>query len=59
MFWLHPASVFDAVLLSHRDAAWELEPNAFNELVEMYNHCDAEVCLNPDGRDMFVDQANK
>ena len=43
----------------NRDAAWELEPNAFRDLIEMYNHCDAEVCLNPDGRDMFIDEANR
>ena len=46
-------------LLIFSDAAWELEPDAFRDLIEMYNHCDAEVCLNPEGRDQFVDAANR
>lgn len=36
--------------LQNRDAAWELEPNAYNELTERYNKCDAPNCLCPNGR---------
>ena len=35
----------------HRDAAWEQEPNAFQELLERYSRCDAEKCLCPQGRE--------
>ena len=33
-----------------RDAAWELEPDSFNELTERYNSCDATVCHCDGGR---------
>ncbi|CAG7827164.1 unnamed protein product, partial [Allacma fusca] len=33
-----------------QDASWELAPNAFAELNQMYSHCDAEECLCPQGR---------
>lgn len=33
-----------------RDASWELEANAYSELLEVYTHCDADVCLCRDGR---------
>ena len=33
----------------NRDAAWELEPNAFNDLLERYLHCDAKLCKCPKG----------
>ena len=33
-----------------RDAAWELEPNAFHELLERYNTCDTTNCQCPEGR---------
>ncbi|XP_053200564.1 G2/M phase-specific E3 ubiquitin-protein ligase-like [Panonychus citri] len=32
------------------DASWELEENAFAELSQRYNKCDAENCECPDGR---------
>ncbi|CAB1434317.1 unnamed protein product, partial [Pleuronectes platessa] len=31
------------------DASWELEANAYSELLEVYNHCDAVACLCSDG----------
>ncbi|XP_002697069.2 PHD finger protein 7 isoform X1 [Bos indicus] len=34
-----------------RDAAWELEPGAFSELYQRYQHCDAPICLYERGRD--------
>ncbi|KAK3092746.1 hypothetical protein FSP39_006825 [Pinctada imbricata] len=54
---------FQAEMLKHgiyipdQDAAWELEPNAFNELLERYLHCDAKVCRcdHEDGRDYNKD----
>ncbi|XP_036733562.1 PHD finger protein 7 isoform X2 [Manis pentadactyla] len=39
-----------------RDAAWELEPGAFSELYQHYQHCDAPVCLYEQGRDSFEDE---
>ncbi|KAG7157581.1 G2/M phase-specific E3 ubiquitin-protein ligase-like [Homarus americanus] len=34
----------------YRDASWELEPNAYSELLERPIHCDAPKCRCPDGR---------
>ncbi|XP_070180549.1 uncharacterized protein [Littorina saxatilis] len=39
------------IYIPEQDAAWEQEPNAFQELLERYSHCDAEKCLCPQGRD--------
>ncbi|XP_052046044.1 PHD finger protein 7 isoform X3 [Apodemus sylvaticus] len=39
-----------------RDAAWELEPGAFSELYQRYQHCDAPICLYEQGRDSFEDE---
>ncbi len=39
------------VLLIDRDAAWEIEENAYSELLERYEKCDAENCICPKGRD--------
>ncbi|XP_017199358.1 PHD finger protein 7 isoform X3 [Oryctolagus cuniculus] len=39
-----------------RDAAWELEPGAFSELYQRYQHCDAPACLYEQGRDSFEDE---
>ncbi|XP_025741429.2 E3 ubiquitin-protein ligase PHF7 isoform X4 [Callorhinus ursinus] len=39
-----------------RDAAWELEPGAFSELYERYQHCDAPICLYEKGRDSFEEE---
>lgn len=33
-----------------RDASWELEANAYSELLEVYNHCDSVTCLCNEGR---------
>lgn len=38
------------VLFLFRDASWELEANAYSELLEVYSRCDAEECLCSDGR---------
>lgn len=35
---------------AHRDAAWETEPNAFAELLEVPDTCEATVCVCPQGR---------
>ncbi|XP_039289135.1 uncharacterized protein LOC111053278 [Nilaparvata lugens] len=37
------------IYVPHQDASWE-KPNAFNELLERYQHCDTEACLCPEGR---------
>ncbi|KAM6169919.1 E3 ubiquitin-protein ligase PHF7 [Rhynchocyon petersi] len=39
-----------------RDAAWELEPGAFSDLYQRYQHCDARTCLYEQGRDSFEDK---
>jgi hypothetical protein len=33
-----------------QDAEWETEENAFNELLQRHDTCDAKDCLCPDGR---------
>jgi len=33
-----------------RDASWELEENAYGELLQVYQHCDAVKCLSHKGR---------
>ncbi|XP_076312667.1 uncharacterized protein LOC143226081 isoform X2 [Tachypleus tridentatus] len=33
-----------------QDASWELEQNAFQDLLERYCHCDAIHCICPNGR---------
>lgn len=39
------------VYLPDRDAAWETEPQAFEDLNRLHNRCDAEECECPKGRD--------
>ncbi|KAJ0063185.1 hypothetical protein NL108_013354, partial [Boleophthalmus pectinirostris] len=36
--------------IPERDASWELESGAYSELLEVYRHCDAELCECPEGR---------
>ncbi|XP_041703982.1 G2/M phase-specific E3 ubiquitin-protein ligase [Coregonus clupeaformis] len=36
--------------IPERDAAWELEENAYEELLQVYQHCDANKCLSHSGR---------
>ncbi|XP_070984324.1 G2/M phase-specific E3 ubiquitin-protein ligase-like [Oncorhynchus clarkii lewisi] len=38
------------VHIPERDAAWELEENAYGELLQVYQHCDAKKCLSHSGR---------
>ncbi|XP_045596724.1 uncharacterized protein [Procambarus clarkii] len=38
------------IFVPEKDASWELEPNAFSELLERPIHCDAPKCKCPDGR---------
>uniref|UniRef100_A0A8C2XFB8 G2/M-phase specific E3 ubiquitin protein ligase n=1 Tax=Cyclopterus lumpus TaxID=8103 RepID=A0A8C2XFB8_CYCLU len=38
------------IFIPERDASWELEANAYSELLEVYKRCDALVCLSRDGR---------
>ncbi|XP_047200795.1 G2/M phase-specific E3 ubiquitin-protein ligase isoform X4 [Girardinichthys multiradiatus] len=38
------------VYIPERDASWELEPNAYSELLEVYNRCDSAICLCNNGR---------
>ncbi|XP_035467377.1 G2/M phase-specific E3 ubiquitin-protein ligase isoform X2 [Scophthalmus maximus] len=37
------------IFIPERDASWELEENAYSELLEVYERCDALVCLCSDG----------
>uniref|UniRef100_A0A3Q3KAW1 PHD-type domain-containing protein n=1 Tax=Monopterus albus TaxID=43700 RepID=A0A3Q3KAW1_MONAL len=38
------------IYIPERDASWELEPNAYAELLEVYKRCDALTCLCSNGR---------
>ncbi|KAM7403780.1 hypothetical protein PAMA_004287 [Pampus argenteus] len=38
------------IFIPERDASWELEANAFSELLEVYRRCDALICLCDNGR---------
>ncbi|KAJ6640512.1 hypothetical protein lerEdw1_013666 [Lerista edwardsae] len=37
--------------IPERDASWELEENAYQDLLQCYQHCDARRCLCKNGRD--------
>ncbi|XP_037029801.1 PHD finger protein 7-like [Bradysia coprophila] len=39
------------IFVPQRDAAWETEENAFHELMERPNRCNAEKCVCVDGRE--------
>ncbi|KAF7396327.1 hypothetical protein HZH66_007189 [Vespula vulgaris] len=38
------------IFIPSQDASWELEPNAFQELLYRHDRCDAITCLCPKGR---------
>lgn len=38
------------IYVPEQDASWELEPNAFQELIERHNQCDHPNCICPKGR---------
>ncbi|XP_072221279.1 G2/M phase-specific E3 ubiquitin-protein ligase [Leuresthes tenuis] len=38
------------IYIPERDASWELEANAYSELLEVYNCCDSLTCLCDSGR---------
>ena len=38
------------IYVPDQDASWELEPNAFQELLHQHNTCDAHNCVCPVGR---------
>ncbi|XP_078050635.1 uncharacterized protein LOC144477074 isoform X2 [Augochlora pura] len=38
------------IFIPRQDASWELEPNAFQELLFRHDQCDAPICLCPKGR---------
>ncbi|XP_076223640.1 uncharacterized protein LOC116424549 isoform X2 [Nomia melanderi] len=38
------------IFIPRQDASWELEPNAFQELLYRHDQCDAPICLCPKGR---------
>ncbi|XP_053192174.1 G2/M phase-specific E3 ubiquitin-protein ligase [Scomber japonicus] len=38
------------IYIPERDASWELEANAYSELLEVYKRCDALTCLCDHGR---------
>ncbi|KAK3853645.1 hypothetical protein Pcinc_039821 [Petrolisthes cinctipes] len=43
------------IYVPEQDASWELEPNAFSDLLERPVHCDAVPCKCPDGPKMDED----
>ncbi|XP_029972907.1 G2/M phase-specific E3 ubiquitin-protein ligase [Salarias fasciatus] len=38
------------IYIPERDASWEMEENAYSDLLEVYTHCDASICVCDDGR---------
>ncbi|CAN9501943.1 unnamed protein product [Ophioblennius macclurei] len=38
------------IYIPERDASWEMEANAYSDLLEVYTRCDAFSCLCADGR---------
>ncbi|KAM9787488.1 G2/M phase-specific E3 ubiquitin-protein ligase isoform X1 [Syngnathus typhle] len=38
------------IYIPERDASWELEANAYADLLEVYVHCDARACVCTSGR---------
>ncbi|RZF42414.1 hypothetical protein LSTR_LSTR004222 [Laodelphax striatellus] len=40
----------NGIFIPEQDASWEAEPNAFSELLQRHNHCDAVKCVSPRGR---------
>ncbi|XP_064600862.1 uncharacterized protein LOC135467035 [Liolophura sinensis] len=44
------------IYIPDQDAAWELVPNAYQELLERYSRCDVQKCLCPKGRDYNKDK---
>ncbi|XP_076277631.1 uncharacterized protein LOC143207744 isoform X2 [Lasioglossum baleicum] len=38
------------IFIPRQDASWELEPNAFQDLLYRHDQCDAPICLCPKGR---------
>ncbi|KAJ7990920.1 hypothetical protein DPEC_G00291890 [Dallia pectoralis] len=43
------------IYIPERDAAWELEDDAYGELLQVYQHCDAHNCLSHRGREYSSD----
>ncbi|NXF79536.1 G2E3 ligase, partial [Sclerurus mexicanus] len=39
------------IYIPERDASWELEENAYQDLLQCYQHCDVRRCLCKKGRD--------
>ncbi|XP_076441553.1 uncharacterized protein LOC143280765 [Babylonia areolata] len=46
------------IYIPEQDAAWELEPNAYHELLERYSNCDADKCQCPQGRQHVGDEGS-
>ncbi|XP_007118175.1 G2/M phase-specific E3 ubiquitin-protein ligase isoform X3 [Physeter macrocephalus] len=40
--------------IPEKDASWELEENAYQELLQHYEHCDVRRCRSKEGRDYNV-----
>ena len=45
------------IYVPNQDASWELEPNAFQELLHKHNQCDHPNCICPKGRTHDDDDA--
>ncbi|XP_059176429.1 PHD finger protein 7-like isoform X2 [Physella acuta] len=46
------------VYIPDQDASWEREPNAFHDLLERYDTCDALVCTCPQGKNFDADSGD-
>ncbi|RZF43089.1 hypothetical protein LSTR_LSTR001267 [Laodelphax striatellus] len=45
---------YNGIFIPEQDASWEIVPNAFHELLERYQHCDAKICICPKGRSYTI-----
>ncbi|XP_073683462.1 G2/M phase-specific E3 ubiquitin-protein ligase [Garra rufa] len=46
------------IYIPERDAAWELEENAYEDLLQVYEHCDAVKCRSNKGRNYSSQSGN-
>ncbi|XP_066995597.2 G2/M phase-specific E3 ubiquitin-protein ligase [Anabrus simplex] len=52
------AMLENGIYIPERDASWELEPGAFQDLLVRYNRCDAQRCLCSRGREYHCEMTN-
>ncbi|XP_078515543.1 G2/M phase-specific E3 ubiquitin-protein ligase [Lissotriton helveticus] len=45
--------------IPEKDAAWEMEDNAYQDLLQRYQHCDEQKCLCKEGREFDDPESSK